>query len=390
VKFMAQTTKSDLTFTGERFVPGEGGARIAYEHYHRYFFAQSLARGKVVLDLGCGEGYGSNLLAEVAERVTGIDLSAESIEHARGRYTRANLNFMAADCRKTGLPGEPFDLIVCFEMIEHIAEHEELLREVQRLLQPGGVFVASSPNKEFYSDREGFENPFHLKELYLRDFDALLRKHFSHVILFAQSLCLGSVLWRIASPAKDAQYRPELIEVEAQREKSSLHLERVEGHTKYAVAVCSAAKLGPEVESLGLSCLNDSTETVTKELEHYNRELLGMIDTMHGHLRNVGNLLIDKDNRIAQRDLAIQEKQNHIAVLHQVIEGKDRIITDKDQAILARDQVIQAKEVRIMGLEQGMQILRDFEIKVKSTLMWRAYRTFVRPLRLLFRRGPAS
>jgi uncharacterized protein (DUF3084 family) len=76
--------------------------------------------------------------------------------------------------------------------------------------------------------------------------------------------------------------------------------------------------------------------------------------------------------------------------LHQVIEGKDRIITDKDQAILARDQVIQAKEVRIMGLEQGMQILRDFEIKVKSTLMWRAYRTFVRPLRLLFRRGPAS
>ena len=179
---MTDSTKTDLTFTGERFVPGEGGARIAYEHYHRYFFAQSLAHGKVVLDLGCGEGYGASLLAEVAEHVTGIDLSPEAVEHARLRYPRANLNFLSGDCRKTGLPERHFDLVVCFEMIEHIAEHEELLREVHRLLKPGGVFVVSSPDKEFYSDREGFENPFHLKELYLRGFDGLLRKNFSHVI----------------------------------------------------------------------------------------------------------------------------------------------------------------------------------------------------------------
>jgi SAM-dependent methyltransferase len=380
---MTESTKKDLTFTGERFVPGEGGARIAYEHYHRYFFAQGLARGKVVLDLGCGEGYGSNLLAEVSENVTGVDLSPEAIEHARTRYPRANLSFLVGDCRRTRLPEHQFDLVVSFEMIEHIAEHEELLREVQRLLKPGGVFLVSSPDKEFYSEAEGFENPFHIKELYIREFHALLRKNFAHVVLFAQRLCFGSVLWRIASPPQEAKSRSELIEVEANREKSSLSLHRAEGHTQYAVAVCSATELDPGMESLGLSCLNDNTEAVARELEQYNRELLGMVDTLHGHLRNVGNLLIDKDNRIAQRDLAIQEKENHIAVLHQVIEGKDRIISEKDH-------FIQAKDSYIAGLEQGIRILREFEMKVKTTLIWKAYRAFVRPLRLLFKRGPAS
>jgi len=380
---MTESNKTGLTFTGERFVPGEGGARIAYEHFHRYFFAQRLAHKKVVLDLGCGEGYGSGLLAEVAERVTGIDLSPEAIEHARQCYPRANLNFMTGDCRKTGLPDHEYELVVCFEMIEHIAEHEELLAEVHRLLKPDGMFVVSSPDKEFYSDAEGYENPFHVKELYVRDFHALLRKNFSEVLMFAQSLCFGSVLWNLRGPAKSGNAIPELIEVEAKRENTSLGLKRVEGRTKYAIAVCSVGGLDPGILALGLSCLNDSSETIVKELEQHNRELLGMIDTLHSHLRNVGNLLIDKDNRIAQRDVAIQEKENHIAVLHQVIEGKDKIISDKDQ-------LIQARDVRMAGLEQGIQVLREFEMKVKSTLMWRAYRAFVRPLRLLFRRGPAS
>lgn len=387
---MTETAKTGLTFTGERFVPGEGGARIAYEHYHRYFFAQRLARGKVVLDLGCGEGYGSSLLAEVAERVTGIDLSAEAVEHARTRYPRTNLKFQVGDCRKTGLPDHQFDLVVCFEMIEHIAEHEELLSEVGRLLKPGGMFVVSSPEKGSYSDAEGFENPFHIKELYLRDFHALLKSSFPHVILFSQSLCFGSVLWRAAFPASDSSFHSELIEVEGKREKSALSLQRAEARTKYAVAVCSAKELDPELESLGLSCLNDSSETIAKELEQHNRELLGMIDTLHGHLRNVGNLLIDKDNRIAQRDLAIQEKENHIAILHLVIEGKDRIISEKDHFIQEKDHFIQAKDSYIAGLEQGIQVLREFEMKVKTTLVWKAYRAFVRPLRLLFKRRPAS
>ncbi len=394
---MSETNKTTLSFTGERFIPGEGGSRIAYEHYHRYFFARHLATKKAVLDLGCGEGYGSHLLAGVAERVTGVDLSAEAVEHARSRYVGANLEYRVADCRTTGLPDQHFDLVVCFEMVEHIADHDRLLSEVRRVLKKNGVFVVSSPNKEFYSDLEGFENPFHVKELCLRDFQHLLRRNFAEVVMFSQSLCFGSVMWRILEDRSESALRSELIEVEGKRDRSSFHFEPVEGRTKYVVAVCSAQPLEAVTRSLMLSCLNDTGETALKELEKHNRDLTQMVDTLHGHLRNAGNMLIDKDNRIAQRDIAIQEKESHIAVLHQVIEGKDKVIVDKDaalqnlaQGLAEKDQAIQDRDQLIGGLQQGMQVLREFEWKVKSSWAWKMYRAFLRPIRLLFRRGAAS
>lgn len=387
---MAELTKTDLTFTGERFIPGEGGARIAYEHFHRYYFAQRWTAAKVVLDLGCGEGYGAALLAQVAKRVTGLDLSPEAIAHAQTRYPLENLSFRVSDCRKTGEADHQFDVVLCFEMLEHIEEHQQVLNEVRRVLKPGGLFVVSSPDKQHYSDVEAYENPFHVRELYIREFHQLLQNNFTQVRLFAQSLSFGSVIRQIGNEPRERQSSAELIDVETKWNKSNLHLSRLQSVPKYAIAVCSNAPLSDEIVSLGVSSLNDTSETVVKDLERQNCELLGMIDTLHGHLRNVGNLLVDKDNRIAQRDLAIQEKENHITVLHQVIEGKDRIIAGKDQGILGRDELIHAKDVHIAGLEQGIQILREFEGKVKSSFAWKLYRALLRPFRLLLKRERSS
>src|SRR5512132_1491659 len=88
----------ELPFTGERFVPGAAG-EIWYEHWHRYHFAAPLARGKRVLDVACGEGYGSALLARTATSVVGVDVSFEAVAHARRAYaSQANAAFEQADC----------------------------------------------------------------------------------------------------------------------------------------------------------------------------------------------------------------------------------------------------------------------------------------------------
>ncbi len=85
-----------LEWTGERFLPWRKDPALAYEHLHRYPFAAQLAAGKAVLDLASGEGYGSNLLAQTAFSVVGLDIDRVAVEHAHLRYVRENLQFITA------------------------------------------------------------------------------------------------------------------------------------------------------------------------------------------------------------------------------------------------------------------------------------------------------
>ena len=111
-----------LHFTGERFMPGLAG-EIGYEHWHRYVVARRFCEAKTVLDVACGEGYGSAMLARSAASVTGVDISEASIEHARRRYRAPHLEFRSADCLNLPFDYDSFDSIVSFETLEHLADH---------------------------------------------------------------------------------------------------------------------------------------------------------------------------------------------------------------------------------------------------------------------------
>jgi ubiquinone/menaquinone biosynthesis C-methylase UbiE len=162
----------ELEFTGERLVPGKSPPELEAEHRARYEFAKKFVEGLRVLDLGCGEGYGSNMLSEVAQSVVGIDRSTQAMNRAKGIYRAVNLTFVPGDV--TALPFKPgqFDACVCFEVIEHILDPKELLRQVNRVLGPEGVFVASTPNRSVkVSSRP---NPYHVKEYTVREFRNML------------------------------------------------------------------------------------------------------------------------------------------------------------------------------------------------------------------------
>lgn len=188
-----------LQFTGERFLPSCQGEMV-YEHWHRYLFARSLARGQRVLDVASGEGYGTDLLATVAASAIGVDLSAEAVAHANARYGCDGLSYIAASCTDIPLPEASFDLIVSFETIEHIHEQEAFLAEVDRLLAPGGLFIISSPNRPEYSEKTGYQNEYHVKELDRDELAALLAPHFPHQRWFGQRAAFHSMLWPIGHP----------------------------------------------------------------------------------------------------------------------------------------------------------------------------------------------
>src|SRR5581483_11909615 len=178
--------RAGLEFTGERFVPGTPG-EIWYEHWHRYHFALPLVQGSRVLDVACGSGYGSALLARAAAEVTGVDVAADAIAHARAKYAHAaNLQFREGDCVALPFADGSFDVVVSFETIEHIAAQERFLAELRRVLAPGGLLVLSCPNRPAYSEARGITNPFHVRELDRAELRDMLAPHFPACAWYGQ------------------------------------------------------------------------------------------------------------------------------------------------------------------------------------------------------------
>ncbi len=188
-------TPVPLEFTGERYTP-ECPREMLYEHFARYAMALEFVAGKRVLDCACGEGYGSNLLAERASSVLGLDCSDLAVAHARARYPKSNLHFDVVDATALTLDA-CVDVVVSFETLEHLAEQDAMLAGFKRALAPEGLLLLSSPDKLNYSDIPGYSNEFHVKELYRSELETLLSKHFKHVRLYAQKLKFQSVIWDV-------------------------------------------------------------------------------------------------------------------------------------------------------------------------------------------------
>ena len=178
-----------IEFTGERVIPGQVDPDLWAEHVSRYAFAARWASGARVLDLGCGAGYGTAELAGRARSATGIDLAPEAIEHASAAYRLANISFVPASVTAAPFRDGFFDLITAFEVIEHLDNWRELLAEGRRLLHPHGVFLVSTPNKEYYSDSRGASgpNPFHTHEFEFDEFRTVVTEFFPHCTVLLQN-----------------------------------------------------------------------------------------------------------------------------------------------------------------------------------------------------------
>ncbi len=176
-------------FTGERLIPGQVDVDLLNEHLARYAFAARLAHGKRALDAGCGAGYGSAELAAQADSVTGADVAAEAVDFAGAHYRLPNLAFEQASCDRLPHPDACFDLVVAFEVIEHLERWHEFLLEARRVLAPGGQLIVSTPNKLYYTESRGVHgaNPFHVHEFDFEEFRGALQSVFPHVTLFLEN-----------------------------------------------------------------------------------------------------------------------------------------------------------------------------------------------------------
>jgi len=176
---------AQLKNTGERVIEPENcQSDINYlRHMAAYAFALQFVKDRVILEDGCGSGYGSYYLAaNGAKKVVGIDVAAEAIEYAKSRYRRENLEFIHMDSTELSFSDESFDVVTSFQVIEHIENTDKFLLQMVRVLKKQGTALISTPNKQTYSPNTVEpENPFHVREFYLREFRELLFRYFSEV-----------------------------------------------------------------------------------------------------------------------------------------------------------------------------------------------------------------
>jgi SAM-dependent methyltransferase len=169
-----------LELTGERTLPDVPEENYWYRrHVAVYEWIAERCAGKRVVDLACGEGYGSDLLAQRSSEVIGVDANPEAFEHARTRYRRPNLSF------ERGLVEEfdqEVDVVVFLQTIEHIHEPEPLLERVSQLAR---LAYISTPNRLTLAPpgAEKSDNPWHLREYDQSEYRALLEPHFARVEL---------------------------------------------------------------------------------------------------------------------------------------------------------------------------------------------------------------
>ncbi len=180
-------------FTGERVIPGLVDTDLFNEHLARYRFAKHFARGMNrpanILDAGCGSGYGTVELANSSALVTGTDIAADAVRHASENYGAAGIRFLQASCEALPFAAGSFDLVVAFEVIEHLDRWQELLAEAKRVLKTAGVLLVSTPNRDYYAESRGVSgpNPFHRHEFDYREFNEALESVFPHVGLWTQN-----------------------------------------------------------------------------------------------------------------------------------------------------------------------------------------------------------
>jgi SAM-dependent methyltransferase len=364
-----------LRWTGERYLPTLEGD-IELEHLHRYAIARDLSYGKDVLDIACGEGYGSELLATVARKVVGVDISEEAIAHASQKYVRPNISFAVGSCACIPLPDASVDIVVSFETIEHHDQHLEMMREIRRVLRPEGVLIISSPDKHEYSDVPGYNNEYHVRELYLSEFTDLLATEFRTLSVFGQRVYFGSLVAPIDGRAtRFATFS---------RKNESIRREAGVMRPNYYIAVASNGIL-PEIHS----GLYEGASYLSSQIAGRDLQIAGLSQAVAERDAQVASLsgaIAERDAQVAALYQAVAERDGQIATLsgdlashNAQADSLNATLGERDASVTAYLSALSERQAMLDAATSELSQLKASFQGMESSLTWR----LTAPLRAL-------
>jgi len=281
-----------MEFTGERFVPGDINIGITLEHWHRYFLAREYCSNKAILDIACGEGYGSAVLAGSACHAYGVDIDIEAIDQAKKKYVADNLEFLHGSIETIPLNDSCVDVVVSFETIEHVGAdvQEMFLNEVLRVLKPDGLLIISTPDRYYYSDIKKADNEYHVKEFYHDQFHRFLSGSFRSVNYGYQNKVFASYIFS-GNGCEMTQYAIE-------KNKAGV-IEYQASDYEYIVAICSNSNKVKVKNSINIDMNNEAF-----------RECFKLWDSMAA--ATAANLYVDTGQGFSEKNrIVINDPMEH-------------------------------------------------------------------------------
>lgn len=190
IEYTADIEDKIYHHTNERVCP-DLPDYIFQNHLKVYQFAEQFVKGKVVLDVGCGTGYGAHYFTTHggATLVSAFDNSVEAITYAKRKYSNPYIDFVQMDAQNITYPNNSFDIVFSSENLEHLQDPEKNIAHIRRVLKSGGILILGTPNKEISSpELEKSSNLYHIKEFCFEELEELLNKYFRFVYIFENNL----------------------------------------------------------------------------------------------------------------------------------------------------------------------------------------------------------
>ena len=351
-----------MQFTGERFIPTEQG-RIRLEHYHRYAAVLDLVADKITLDIASGEGYGSSLMASVAKTVVGVDISDEAVAHAAQKYVNKNLRFQQGSAIDLPFADASFDVVVSFETIEHLAEQEQMVAELRRVLKPDGILIISSPNRPVYSEESGEENHFHVKELDFKEFDDLLKEKFPAIFYLGQRLMMNSVL----QPLNGQQTSYQALHDNG---KEIVPCASALVDPVYFLAVCGANESSVHAK-IQMSILSPDNLDLVKHYVSFAKWAKAQdveIESKNSYIKSLQTQNVEHELKISDLAHKINELNQHtVSQSRKIEQGSETIATLSRMLEQDRNQSIQLSEKLIIA-ESNLRALNESNLNYKKQI----------------------
>lgn len=409
-------------FTGERFIPGIEDDKLEMEHYQRYLSVRNFVKDKVVLDAACGEGYGSNIIASVAQSVTGLDIDGDTIERAKANYGQGDhLRFLQGSIEKIPLEDDSVDVVVSFETIEHVSEEIQhtFLDEIARVLKEDGVLIMSTPNKKIYSDLFHYKNEFHVKEFYHNEFLAFLHEKFKYVELFNQSFQIVSMMNACEGKPGEISYFTDnqdyiqngkyyiavasngLVNTAA---LASVYINRFGEYEENIQRILTLqaeeedrnqhiARLDEELQTAGerISTLQEADEEKNRHIQ----KLDGHIQKLDGHIGELESQINELDrqnNELSEQNQELNCRTNELDRANNVLNGQNRELNQQNDELIQQNdelnknnqqlnQQIEIQKGQIADLQQTVlnkeghiQLLLEVERKYEHEKTTHAYK----------------
>ncbi len=309
----------------ERFIPSNGSSPIiAIEHWHRYIAIAPLLKDKIVLDLACGNGYGTHFIGKYSQKTIGIDIDFETVRQAKKTYPQQNITFIQSDGTKIPLKNHCLDTVVSFETLEHfdVEEQKKFLKEILRVLKTEGYLFLSTPNLDS-PNYKNIDNQFHKKEFHFREFEYFLKNYFKNVQILGQDIRFCSEITNNNSNNDPKEFYSTAKINRFNYPNFNSLISSNSKITKFLIGICSNS----EIFDFENSCLIDQENYLLKDISSHNQALTESLKHSQEYSRSLEQELKKvKENAVKEinaRDKALKDAQIYNQSLLESIKNKD-------------------------------------------------------------------